>query len=354
MNIDIAYLKDCLHQLLTQPSPAGMTAAKMDWIAQQLQAMGCVCEPTRTGGLKVWISPETEPQRRQSPKRLLSAHVDTLGAMVSELKPNGRLSVLPIGSWSSRMAENCRVKLHCDSGAVYSGTLLPLKASVHASSKEVDEQPVKWEQLEIRVDALAWDKADLEKLGIQVGNLVSIDAQTEILDNGFVISRFLDDLGGVACLLSAVKTLQQQGQQPAEASMLLFTASEEQGYGAAMNLPASLEEMVAVDIAIVAPGQHSREDQLSVVYMDNSGPFHPQLTRQLETLARAEQLPVCRDVFKYYFSDCAPALQAGNDLRHALIGFGTDASHGFERTHLQALEATVKLIVAYLRSPLQA
>ncbi len=346
--IDRERLQNNLLHLLNTPSPAGLTDANLNWIAQQLQALGYQTERTRTGALKAHLSESREPVRA------LAAHVDTLGAMVVNLKANGRLSIVPIGSWSSRMAEGCRVTVHTQKGPDFQGTILPLKASVHASSKAVDEQPVNWEQVEIRVDAPCWNQAEVEDLGIQVGDIVSINAQPQLLDNGFIVSRFLDDLGGVACLLSACHSLKAAGLSPACPTQLFFSCAEEQGFGASHTFPTSLEELVAVDIAIVAPEHQSREDRLTVVIMDNSGPFHPGLTRHLLALSDELGLPHCRDVFRYYFSDCAAALQAGNDLRHALIGFGTDASHAYERTHITALEATVQLILAYLMSPLSA
>jgi len=344
--IDTPQLKSDLLYLLATPSPAGLTDANLRWIAQQLEALGYRTERTRTGALKAHLSDSN------APVRAMAAHVDTLGAMVVNLKANGRLAIVPIGSWSSRLAEGCRVTIHTQQGPDFRGTILPLKASVHASSKAVDEQPVNWEQVEIRVDAPCWNQSELSELGIQVGDIVSVNPQPEVLDNGFIVSRFLDDLGGVACLLAACQTLKQAELTPAYPTMLFFSCAEENGFGASQNFPPSLEELVAVDIAIVAPEHNSREDRLSVVIMDNSGPFHPGLTRHLLSLADQLNLPHCRDVFRYYFSDCAAALQAGNDLRHALIGFGTDASHAYERTHIDALEATVQLIVAYLMSPL--
>lgn len=349
-DIDTDYLQKQLLQLLAIPSPAGLTAASLDYLSQALQALGISQQSrTRRGALLAEI-PGQEPVLR----RALSAHVDTLGAMVRECKANGRLGILPIGSWSSRTAEGCRVRIHTASGTVYRGTIMPLKASGHAFAKEVDNQPVTWDQVEIRVDADSHSSSDLAALGLQVGDIVSVDPQSEILANGYIVSRFLDDLGGVACLLTAVKALRDQGLQPACSSALFFSHYEELGHGASLRLPESIEELVSVDIAIVAEGQNSAEDKVSVVYMDNSGPYDPQLTRQLESLARDQQLPVSRDVFRYYFSDCAAAIQAGNDVRHALIGFGTDASHSFERTHLNGLEATVRLICAYLCAPLDS
>lgn len=351
MEIDREYLIRMLKQLLALPSPAGHTEGTIAHLEAELSALGLSTRRTRRGALMATLS----GRQTGAPDRALAAHVDTLGAMVRELKDNGRLGILPIGSWSSRLAEGCRVTIHSTDPAApepYRGTIMPLKASGHAFSKEVDEQPVNWDQVEVRVDALARSKTELVGLGIQIGDIISVDPQTEILDNGYVVSRFLDDLGGVACLLTAIKALRDQGLQVACDSLFYFSHYEELGSGASLNFPESVAELLAVDIAIVASGQNSDERQLSVVYMDRSGPYDPVLTRRLESLAKQADLPWCRDVFRYYFSDCAAAIQAGNDVRQALIGFGTDASHAFERTHIEALEAVVKLVCAYLQSGL--
>jgi peptidase M42 family hydrolase len=342
--IDHHYLKETLLQLLKTPSTAGLTRTNLTFVEHELQAMGFTTRWTRRGALQAYNAAE-EPARRA-----VAAHVDTLGMVVRELKSNGRVGVLPIGSWSSRMAEGARVDIHTAEAGMFRGSVMPLKSSVHASSKAVDEQPVNWDQLEIRVDQKLQDKAWLESLGIQVGDLVSVDAQPEIMDSGFIVSRFLDDLGGVACLLATLKALPLQ--DIACASLFYFSNYEEQGHGASITLPPTVEELVGVDIAIVAPGQNSEEDKLSVVLLDNSGPFDPVLTRKLEQLAKQENLSYVRDVFRFYFSDCAAALQAGNDVRHALIGFGTDASHSYERTHIDALIGICQLLGAYLKSPL--
>ncbi len=345
-HLDANYLQNTLLHLLKTPSPAGLTRPSLEFVAKELESMGYTTAWTRRGALQAFS------QEKKDSRRALAAHVDTLGLVVRELKANGRVGVLPIGSWSSRMAEGARVNIHSEDHT-YRGSVMPLKSSVHASSKEVDNQPVNWDQVEIRVDHKSSDKAALEALGIQVGDIVSVDAQPEIMDTGFVVSRFLDDLGGVACLLTALKAMKENALSCPVPAMFHFSNYEEQGHGASVVLPNTVEELVGVDIAIVAPGQNSAEDKLSVVFLDNSGPFDPTLTRHLEQLAKAQGLPHVRDVFRFYFSDCAAALQAGNDVRHALIGFGTDASHGYERTHMESLLATSELICAYLQSPLK-
>ena len=52
-------------------------------------------------------------------------------------------------------------------------------------------------------------------------------------------------------------------------------------------------------------------------------------------------------LYPYYGSDVGAMWRAGNDVPGALIGPGVHASHGMERTHADALVATVELILMY-------
>ena len=70
-------------------------------------------------------------------------------------------------------------------------------------------------------------------------------------------------------------------------------------------------------------------------------------------LCRAEESPFQKDVFRYYRSDSASAIEAGHDVRAALVTFGVDASHGYERIHRHALTSVARLIAAWVASPLE-
>jgi len=84
---------------------------------------------------------------------------------------------------------------------------------------------------------------------------------------------------------------------------------------------------------------------------DSSGPFDWHLTRRLIELCQNDGIEHSRDVFRYYRSDAAAAVEAGNDIRTALVCFGLDASHGHERVHLDSLKALSELMIAYIISP---
>ncbi|SDH29488.1 osmoprotectant NAGGN system M42 family peptidase [Roseospirillum parvum] len=344
--IDPAYLLDVLQRLLETPSPSGMTDAAVHLVCRELAAMDIHFELTRRGAIRA-----TVPGRRYSPDRAIIAHLDTLGAMVKGLKENGRLSVVPIGTWSARMAEGARVTIHTDDGR-HRGTILPLKASGHTYNKEIDSQPGEWTNLEIRVDEPVRDRADLVEVGFNVGDTVSVDAQPEFLDNGFINSRHLDDKAGVAALLAAARGIHQAGIELPIECHLLFTISEEVGVGASHILHGDVAEMVSVDNGTIAPGQNTSEYGVTIAMQDSSGPFDWHLNRRLIDLCERHGIEHSRDVFRYYRSDAAAALEAGNDIRTALVCFAVDASHGWERSHRDSLIATARLLAAYMQSPL--
>lgn len=343
--IDMDYLADKLEAMLKTPSPSGMTDEVVRFVCDELDALGIRYELTRRGAIRAII-----PGKRYSPRRAIAAHLDTLGAMVKGLKRNGRLRLVAIGHWNARFAEGARVKIHTDSGKVYTGTVLPLKASGHTYNKEVDSQISAWENLEIRIDEPVTTMDQLWDMGIRVGDFVSVNADPEFTETGFVNSRHLDDKAGVACLLAAAKAVLESDQEPGLDCHLLFTISEEVGVGASHVLHGDVAEMVSIDNGTLAPDQNTCEFGVTIAMQDSSGPFDRHLTRHLINLCHRDEIEFSRDVFLYYRSDAAAALEAGNDIRTALICFGLDASHGWERIHMRSLEAVASLLRGYMLS----
>lgn len=344
LEIDQDYIKQTMLELLAIPSPVGFTDEVVHYTGSKLEELGIPYVLTRRGAIRATIKGETD-----RPACAVVAHLDTLGAIVRDLKPNGRLSVLPLGSWSARFAEGARVTIFTDALPVRGG-ILPLMASGHAFNERVDDQPSNWEQVELRVDANVHNEADLAALGIQVGDFVAIDPQPEVQDNGYIVSRHLDDKAGVAALLAACKAIVESGISLPVYFHPMFTVTEEVGFGASAILDERISEMIGIDIAIPAEGQNSREHGVTIAIADTSGPFDFHLTRKLLQLSSEHEIEHQRDVFPYYFSDSAAALRAGFDIRHALIGFGADSSHGYERTHISSLVAVAELLTLYVQN----
>jgi peptidase M42 family hydrolase len=345
--IDTEYLTDFLGSLLAIPSPTGYTDQIVRHCGAELDRLGIGYELTRRGAIRAVVRGE-----HHHPARAMIAHVDTIGAQVRSLKPNGRAALVPIGHWSSRFAEGARVTLLTRSGA-FRGTILPLKASGHTFGKEIDTQETDWDHVELRVDLEAGDAEELAGHGIAIGDYVAIDPQPELRENGFINARHLDDKAGVAALFTAMKHLRESQAKVPVDTYFLFSIAEEVGIGASTVLHGDIASMVAIDNGATAPGQNSAEKGVTIGMADSAGPFDYHLTYKLIDLCIDHAIPFQRDIFRHYRCDGASAIEAGNDIRTALITFGIDASHGYERIHVDALESVTRLVVAYARSPVQ-
>jgi putative aminopeptidase FrvX len=342
--IEQEYLRETLLTLLKIPSPTGFTARIMECIADSLGELGLQAQPTVKGGLLAhW-----EGAAQDAP-RAVTAHADTLGAMVKQIKPNGRLKLSSIGAfaWNTVEGEGCT--LFTSAGKALRGALLLTKASGHIHGKEVSETERNDDTLELRLDERVRNEEQVKALGVAVGDCVAFDPRLETGPAGFIRSRHLDDKACIACILAAVRAMRQAGLQPVQQTVLHFSSHEETGHGAAGGLPQFLAELVALDIAPVGEGQTSDEFHTTICAKDSGGPYHQGLVRHLEQLARELEIPYRMDVFPHYGSDAEAFLRAGGDVRAALFGPGVDATHNYERTHIEALTATSQLLAAYLQ-----
>lgn len=343
--VDTAYLLDFLAGLLNTPSPTGYTDEAVNYTEQALAAFSQLkLERTRKGALLV-----TWPGEQKDQPRALTAHIDTLGAMVKEIKSNGRLRMTQLGgySWNAVEGEGCTVVTR--DGQKIRGSILIQAASSHVHGPKTSSMARDAETLEIRLDARTSSELETRDLGINVGDYVAFDPRVEIT-NGFVRSRHLDDKACVACLAAAAQSLHEAGLKPRQTTYFLISNFEEVGHGASTGFPAEVGELVVVDMAAVGDGQTSDEFHATVCIKDSSGPYHHGLSTRLRQLAEQNNIPHKVDIYPYYGSDGSALLRTGADLKVALIGPGVDASHNYERTHIEALTATTQWILAYLLS----
>jgi putative aminopeptidase FrvX len=343
--IDTEYMLKFLVDLLNTPSPTGYTHRAIELIAAALEDFPDLqMTRSRKGALVV-----TWPGARADTPRALTAHVDTLGAMVKEIKTNGRLKLTRIGSvvWNTVEGEGCTI--FTSKGEPVRGSLLLNQASSHVYGKKVWEMKRNEDTVEVRLDARTSSVEETSALGIRVGDFVAFDPRVEVID-GFIRSRYLDDKASVACLLAAVKALQEADLKPLQDTTLHFSNYEEVGHGAASGFPPNLTELVAVDMAAVGVGQTSDEFHATLCVKDSNGPYHHDLSQRLRALAEDNVIPYKVDIYPYYGSDGEAYWRAGGDVAVALIGPGVDASHNYERTHIEALMATTQWVLAYLLS----
>jgi putative aminopeptidase FrvX len=341
--INTPFLLDFLSNLLNTPSPTGLAEPAIALTKQTLKTFPALkLSRTRKGALLA-----TWSGLRDDGPRALTAHVDTLGAMVKEVKSNGRLKLSQIGgfAWNAIEGEGCTVFTRF--GRSVRGSILLTKASTHVFGAEVNETKRTADTLEVRLDARTFSEQETLDLGIGVGDFVAFDPRVE-MNAGFVRSRHLDDKACAAALVTAVKALADAGLKPAHTFTLLISNYEEVGHGAAAGIPAEVEELLVVDMAAVGEGQSSDEFHASLCVKDSGGPYHHGLSDRMRSLADKYVIPYKVDIYPHYGSDGEAFWSAGGDVAVALIGPGVDASHNYERTHTEALLATTRWVLAYL------
>jgi putative aminopeptidase FrvX len=342
--VDEKYLLDFLTRLLNTPSPTGFTDQAVEMCAQTLAALpGLQLTRTRKGALlAVW------PGERADAPRAVTAHVDTLGAMVKEIKADGRLKLTQVGSyaWNSIEGEGCAVFPR--KGEPVRGSILLTMASSHVHGAASSKTERDGDTLEVRLDAKVVFADEVRDLGLEVGDFVAFDPRVEVV-NGFVRSRHLDDKASVAALVAALKALSEAGLKPRQTTYILVSNHEEVGHGSA-GIPDTVHELLAVDMAAVGEGQESDEYHATLCVKDSSGPYDHHLSNRLRGLAEQNEIPYKVDIYPYYSSDAQAYWRQGGDAAVALIGPGVDASHNYERTHTEALTATARWIAAYLLS----
>jgi putative aminopeptidase FrvX len=341
--IDLEYIAAKTVELCRIPSPTGYTEAAINWMENQFAALGVHTYRTKKGALVATLSGADQERTR-----CLAAHVDTLGAMVKEIKGNGRLKLTRIGGYSCQTIEGEYVTIHTASGKAYTGTVMVTKASVHVHGQEHYKQDREEATMEVRLDERVASKADVEALGIGVGDYISFDPRTVRTDSGFIKSRHLDDKACAAILLGVAKAV-VEGEIKLTATTHLFISNyEEVGHGASAGIPASTAELIALDMAAVGEGQTSDEYSVTICMKDSTGPYDYELSRRLQAIAASASIPCRIDIYPSYGSDASAALRAGGEFKAALVGPGIDASHSYERVHLDALLHTTNLLLAYL------
>ncbi|QEY35707.1 M42 family metallopeptidase [Caproiciproducens galactitolivorans] len=335
------YIIDQLKALTAIDSPSGFTEDVTRYTMEQFESLGYHPYRTKKGCVVCDLGGEGSPL-------ILSAHIDTLGGMVAEIKKNGRLRITNIGGLNANNCEteNCRIRTR--SGKVFEGTLQMNDPSVHVND-EYSKQNRTFADMEIVIDEDVKEKKDTETLGICNGDFVCFDPRTTITKSGYIKSRFLDDKLSVAILLGLARDLQKKKLKLKRKVYVFITVYEEVGHGACGALPADAEEIISVDMGCIGEGLACTERMVSICAKDSHGPYDYEVTTNLIRCAQEGKLDFAVDVYPYYGSDADAALAAGYDLKHGLIGAGVYASHGYERSHIDGVKNTLKLLELYIK-----
>lgn len=343
MNISInkRYILDTAKEILEFNSPTGFCFEIMDKIKEIVEGFGYKFETTNKGCGIITIDGKSKEKVIG-----LSAHVDTLGAMVRSITAEGKLKFTLIGGpiVPTLDGEYCTIRTR--DGKIYSGTFLSTSPAAHvfedSSSKIRDPK-----NMEVRIDENVKSKEDTQKLGICPGDFIFIDPKTTITDSGFVKSRFIDDKGSVSCLIGLLELFNREKIIPSFTTKILISTYEEVGHGASY-IPGDITEMIAVDMGCIGDDLSCTEYDVSICAKDSGGPYDYNMVTELVNLSKENEIQYAVDIYPMYGSDVGAALRGGNNIRGALIGPGVHASHGMERTHYSAFENTVKLLYLYL------
>ncbi len=341
MSFNSQNLLQRLESLVNIPSPSGFTTQALNYIEAELTALNLPIQKTNKGAIITKIAGNDD-----SRTRLLTAHVDTLGAMVKSISADGRLKLTKIGgfNWNAVEGEYCQI--HTRTGKTFTGIILMHETSVHVY-RDAGDLPRDDVHIEVRLDEKSRSQADTELLGIHAGDFVSFNPRFEYTESGFIKSRHLDDKASVALLFSLIEMIQASSQTLPHSLYFYFSNNEEIGYGGNASIPADVVEYLAVDMGAIGDGQTTDEYSVSICAKDSSGPYHYELTNHLIQLAQKSEIPYQVDIYPFYGSDASAAIRAGFDIRHALIGPGIESSHALERTHLDSMKASLDLLFAY-------
>ena len=328
--------------LLAVDSPTGFTAKAAGWVKEEFEALGFSACFTKKGGVIIDLGGKDD-----SDAVLLQAHTDTLGCMVSGIGDNGRLRVTNLGGMNANNGEAENVRIYTRQGRVYEGTLQLRNASVHVNGDYSDEKRT-FDTTEIVIDEFVRSKEDVKALGISNGDIVAFDPRTRITSSGYIKSRFLDDKLSVGILLGLGRYLRDTGKLPERHTFVHVTVFEEVGHGGSASVPEGVTEVISVDMGCVGEGLECTERQVSICAKDSRGPYSYDVVSALIAAAEKEGADYAVDIYPHYGSDVEATLSAGSDIRHGLIGSGVYASHGYERSHIDGVYNTLKVLKGYL------
>ena len=335
------YVMKIAQDLLAVPSPSGFTHMAAEFVKKEFENLGYKPQITQKGAVLVKLGGKDDKNAV-----VLAAHMDTLGGMVCQIMDNGHLKLTNIGGMNPNNAEAENCKVYTKSGKVYDATFQLENASVHVNGEYSDTKRT-YETMEAILDEPVKNKEDVKKLGIMTGDFVCFDPRTVVTESGYIKSRFLDDKLSAAILLGVAHAVKDEGWKLNRKVTLLFTVYEEVGHGGSF-VPADTEEMISVDMGCVGADLGCTEHMVSICAKDSGGPYNYELVTELSNLAKSEGLDYAIDVYPHYGSDVEATLHSGYDIRHGLIGAGVYASHNYERSHMDGVENTYKLLRKYI------
>ena len=339
--LDQSYLLSVMETLINTPSPVSYYEEVNPLLEKLAGELGYEVsfDRKRTGYIKVFGKDTTKTI-------CVGAHLDTLGLRVRKIDKDGAIRVRNRGGINFNNIEGESVVVHTRDGKRYTGYVLCQSHSVHvfddARTLTRDEN-----SMMVLLDEDVHSEKEVKDLGIQHGDIISLEPHFTVTENGYIKSRFIDDKACVACALAVLKALKEQNLVPSCNVWFAFPHYEEIGHGGAY-VPEEISEYLAMDIAVIGSDHIGSEKKVSICVKDNFSPYDRELTNRLVNCAKEAGIDYVEDVFYRYSTDANAAVRAGNNLQAAAFGMGTFSSHGMERTHIQAVMDTAKLLTAFI------
>lgn len=341
MKIDVPFVIDTMKRFIDTPSPVGYYEKMKPRIEEYAAKFGYPV--TYDNRDTAYITVEGQDTSKTV---CVSAHADTLGLMVRGINSDGTLRMRAVGGINFTNIEGENVTVHTRSGKHYTGMLVCAHHSSHAytDAKTMERNE---DTVFVLLDECVKKPEDIRKLGIRHGDYVSIDPRFTVTENGYIKSRFIDNKAAMACSFATLKYLTENNLKPKYNTVFAFAFYEEIGLGG-IYVPSEISEYVAVDIAILGPDADGSEHTVTICAKDASMPYDYDLTNRLIAAAERGGCNYAVDLFYRYGSDASQAIKGGNNVRAAAFGMGVYSSHGVERAHIDGIENTVRLMLAYV------
>ncbi len=340
-NFDPMYTVSCFEKIVNIPSPVGYFRDMQPVIEEIAGSLGC--EVTYDNKYTAYITLDGEDNSKTV---MVGAHLDTIGMIVRRIDSDGMIRVRQLGGINFHSVEGETVHIHTRDGRSYSGLVTVSSHSVHvfedARSMGRDE-----DNIMIILDEDIHSREDVIALGIRHGDPISVEPRFQMTENGYIKSRFIDDKAAVAICFNMIKYLKDNGLKPRYRTIISFPYAEEVGLGGTY-VPEEVSEFVAVDIGLIGPDLDGNERAVSICAKDNTAPYNYALTTELIELAEKIGCKYAVDIFYRYGTDANASQRAGNNLRAAAFGMAVYCSHGMERTHIEGLNNTLDLLLAYV------
>jgi putative aminopeptidase FrvX len=285
---------------------------------------------------------------RDAPTVMLAAHMDEVGLMVKNIKKKGFLQFAKIGGIDDRILLAQKVIVHTDKG--------PLVGVVGSKPVHIQNEAERKKVIEadkLFVDVGAKDKEEAEKMGVQVGDVVSFDITFARLTDGVVLGKAFDNRAGCAIMVEAMRRLQNVDCNV----YAVGTIQEEVGLRGATiaafqvepDMGIALDTTVAGDTPGVGEGEApAKMGEGPVLTVADAGLIaHPRVLRLLVDSAKQNSIPYQLETGIRGATDAARIALSREGVPSGVVSIATRYIHSPSAIlNLDDVEKAVELVVA--------